>query len=249
MGLSTVHFEKLFVHARNITPYLDGNLVEHESSCLSHGESLKSIESLYTQIANRHPEAGQAYWLTRTWDLLCWQPVFVSFIAIYTQRALPDVATISQKQQHCFISGFSFMDHEWTHASRSDLIKIAGDQLSQLFENYRDAINQWGRIRPGFTNHLLADQLLSCLVRLQELRPSYSNGAILQQAKLWLDAFNLPHKHISSLIVDVATDRLKVVRTSCCLVYKCDGRPLCANCPRLESNKANAAIAVQQVAA
>ncbi|MFV0448098.1 MAG: siderophore ferric iron reductase [Vibrio sp.] len=242
MGLSTIHFEKLFVDARNITPYLDGSLVEHQSSDVVPPWT----ESLYTQIAQRHPEAGQAYWLTRTWDLLCWQPVFVSFIAIYTQRALPDVAKISQKQQNCFISGFNFKDHEWTHATRSALINKAGQQLSLLFQSYRDAINQWGRIRPGFTNHLLADQILNCLVRLQQLRPSYSNDLILEQAKLWLDAFELPDKHISSLRVDETTQQLKVIRTSCCLVYKCEGRPLCANCPRLETSKANA---IQQVAA
>lgn len=250
MGLSTLHFEKLFLHARQITPYLDGCL-EETTAFKEPPPSLspESIERLYNELAERNPEAGQPYWLTRTWDLLCWQPVFVSFVAIYTQRALPDVSTISQNKQNCFIAGFSFRDHEWTHACRATLIKKAGQQLSHLFETYRDAINQWGRIRPGFTHHLLADHLLNCLVRLQEIRPSYSNTTILRHAELWLEAFDLPQKHISNLKIDSTTRKLKLVRTSCCLVYKCEGRSLCANCPRLEANKSTKLITAKEVTA
>ncbi|NIY93169.1 siderophore ferric iron reductase [Vibrio diazotrophicus] len=247
MGLSTLHFEKLFLHARQITPYLDGYLEDTTTfNEPTHSLSPESIELLYTEIAKSNPEAGQAYWLTRTWDLLCWQPIFVSFVAIYTQRALPDVSTISQHKQNCFIAGFSFRDHEWTHSCRTTLINKAGQQLSHLFQTYSDAINQWGRIRPGFTHHLFADQLLNCLVRLQEIRPSYSNNTIRRQAELWLDACNLPNKHINSLKVDETSNKLKLVRTSCCLVYKCKGRSLCANCPRLEENKSAKQIAAKQ---
>ncbi len=243
-------FERLFQVSRSITPYLDGHIAEPSS----YSNNLictdcHSIQSLYLQISKNNPEAGQAYWITRTWDLLCWQPVFVAFVSIYTQKSLPAISQITQYKKECFVSGYSFEPHQWNDACRKSLIQIAADQLNELFERYRCAINEWGRIRPGFTNHLLADQLLSCLVRLQELRPSYSNLMILRQAKLWLDAFNLPLKHLESLKLDSDTERLKLVRSSCCNVYKCDGVSVCPNCPRLEANKASNPNSVQFVAA
>ncbi|MGF1805657.1 (2Fe-2S)-binding protein, partial [Aliivibrio sifiae] len=33
------------------------------------------------------------------------------------------------------------------------------------------------------------------------------------------------------------SNQLKLVRTSCCLVYKCNGRNLCEDCPRHPDNK------------
>ncbi len=237
MDSSQQQFERLFDYARSVTPYLDGFIEQNPDHHLRDATDPQSLQVLYSQLANNHPEAGQAYWLTRTWDLLCWQPIFISFIAIYCQKSLPDLTRMTQYQKECFITGFSFEPHSWISARRETLIQKAAEQLNQLFERYRTAINQWGRIRPGFTNHLLADHLLNCLIRLQKARPAYSNQMIIDQAKYWLSAFDLPEKHLDSLKFDQQTQRLTLVRTSCCLVYKCDGRAVCANCPRLSTNK------------
>ncbi len=250
MYLSEQKFERLFELSRSITPYLDGHIAEAAGGCSkSICTDCRSIHSLYLQISKNNPEAGQAYWLTRTWDLLCWQPVFITFVSIYTQKAIPEISQIAQYQKESFVTGYSFESHQWISATRNVLIRKAANQLGELFERYRSAINEWGRIRPGFTNHLLADQLLSCLVRLQELRPNYSNLMILRQARLWLEAFDLPLKHLASLTVDEETQRLKLVRSSCCSVYKCNGIPVCPNCPRLESNKNHIKTSAQILAA
>ncbi|MGN2614037.1 siderophore ferric iron reductase [Aliivibrio fischeri] len=239
------YFELLFHSSREVTPYLSGHLA-NQTDCYSYKadphlhiskDNSEQIKALYERLSQATPEAGSAYWLTRTWDLLCWQPVYIAFISIYQLRALPNIKEMSQEVKSDFVAGYTFHHSDLTFGSNEDLISSVAQQLSELFSSYQEDISQWTRIRPGFTNHLLADGLLNCIVKLQANWPKLSNEYLLEQAKLWLEAFSLPNKHLSSLQIDVNTKQLRLVRTSCCLVYKCDGRKLCPDCPRHPDNK------------
>ncbi|XAW88534.1 siderophore ferric iron reductase [Vibrio sp. CDRSL-10 TSBA] len=233
-------FEALFHYAQKITPYLHGEVsaVDTQRDAIVPGQDNSVVmAAIFDEISQATPAAGQAFWLTRTWGLLCWQPIFLSFIAIYSAKKLPDMTRIAQYRQPLFVAGFSFEPHAWQSGRRVNLIRQAATQLNHLFEQYRLELNETVRIRPGFTQHLLADSLLNCLIRLQQIRPAYTNQDIVAQARLWLEAFGLPDKHLSSLKLDEESGKVKLVRTSCCLVYKCEGRALCADCPRLDTNK------------
>lgn len=233
-------FDTLFYYAELITPYLHGEVGDvdpNRDAIVSGQDNIGVMTDIYAEISQAAPEAGQAFWLTRTWGLLCWQPIFIAFVAIYTSKKIPDFSRIAQYRRPLFVAGFSFEPHTWRQGRRADLIRHAAADLNDLFEQYRQELNEQVRIRPGFTRHLLADSLLNCLVRLQQIRPRYTNQHIVTEARVWLDAFGLPDKHLSSLKLDDETGKLKLVRTSCCLVYKCEGRALCADCPRLEANK------------
>ncbi len=144
---------------------------------------------------------------------------------------------LGQFQHRGFIAGYRFASEMHWHGEPEVLVPRAGEQLLILFEQYRQQINHWTRIRPGFSNHLLADLILSCLIKLQTMRPELDNGYIEQQAKLWLDAFHLSDKHLASLIQEETEGRLKHIRMSCCLAYKCRNGTLCQDCPRLSTNK------------
>ncbi|CAK2422067.1 hypothetical protein VCRA2113O415_170083 [Vibrio crassostreae] len=117
------------------------------------------------------------------------------------------------------------------------MIPKAGEAILALTEFYRSQISEWTRIRPGFTNHLLADLLLGSLIKLQQHEPSLTNDYITAQAKLWLEACQLPESHLDSLKVDADSGMLKLIRVSCCLVYKCDSGKYCDDCPRHPDNK------------
>ena len=232
------YFEVLFESSKQVTPYLSGQLAADngEGIHISRHHS-ETIQQLYQQLSLSSAEAGRAYWLTRTWDLLCWQPIYIAFISVYKLNAIPDIKNINQSMHPGFISGYRFHTSELIFGSNDELIAVVGLQLTALFESYRQAISQWTRIRPGFTKHLIADGLLNCIIKMQAYAPALSNTYLLGQAKLWLDAFQLPDKHLSGLQVDPSTNALKLIRTSCCLVYKCESRTLCSDCPRLPDNK------------
>ena len=236
-------FEHLFDYSKQVTPYLSGSIApmpeEFSNEYFLHIDypCSQNIQQIYKSIERAHPEAGSAYWLTRTWDLLCWQPVYVSFISIYALHGLPNVAHMRQEIQSQFVAGYSFDSTDHIHASEAELIEKAGNQLQQLFAFFREEMSQWTRIRPGFTNHLFADGILGCLVKLSKFAPQMPNAYLIEQASLWLSACNLSEKHLKGLSVNEENGDLTLVRTSCCLVYKCDGRELCLDCPRHPENK------------
>ena len=98
-------------------------------------------------------------------------------------------------------------------------------------------MSEWTRIRPGFTHQLISDGILVGLMRLQQHFPQMTNSMIREHAVLWLKALDLDTNNALSLYEQSVAYPLKLVRKSCCLVYKCKGRKLCDNCPRLAENK------------
>ena len=197
----------------------------------------QAIKTLYDSLAEASPEAKQAYWLTRTWGLLCWQPLYLSFISIYACHGLPKIKDMSQDLREQFIAGYQFNDEEVRVDEQNALIQIAATELHLLFDFYREEIGEWARIRPGFTNHLFADAILGCIVQFQQFQPDIPNSYFLEQAKIWFIATGLPLSSLQGLTVNPETNKLHLIRTSCCLVYKCTGRKLCSDCPKLPENK------------
>jgi len=236
-------FEHLFEHSKQVTPYLIGSINNQPNDIPEHPtvhidySSAEQIQFLYEQLKSLNPEAGAPYWLTRTWTLLCWQPIYVAFIAIYSCRGLPNISTMAQSIQPGFVSGYQFKSATYQQGSEQELITKAGHDLNLLFDYFRSEMNQWTRIRPGFTRHLFADGVLGCLVKLSQYAPDLPKSYLLEQARLWLQACGLSEKFMDRLTYDEQTKQLTLVRTSCCLVYKCQGRKLCGDCPRHPNNK------------
>lgn len=78
---------------------------------------------------------------------------------------------------------------------------------------------------------------MACLIRLQQRFPQMTNTTLREHAILWLQALGLDANSSHSLYETSLDQPLKLVRKSCCLVYKCEGRKLCEDCPRLEKNR------------
>ncbi|AUI86324.1 siderophore ferric iron reductase [Vibrio azureus] len=235
--------DDLFRHSKQINPHLSGE-IKTASNDVSlwplidiQASNSQSIRGLYESLQHQHPEAGSAYWLTRTWSLLCWQPIYLACVSVYCCKGLPKLSYIKQEVQPCFISGYQFEQHHHYIGEQKELITYAGQELQTLFCHFREEINQWTRIRPGFTHYLFADGILSCLVKLQWQLPALANRSLIEQAKLWLAACNLPEKLIDKLKYNQKTKQLTFTRTSCCFVYKRHDRELCQNCPRQPNNK------------
>lgn len=236
-------FEQLFKHSTQLTPYLHGSIqlrdVNDVESSIIHIDrsSSECIRKLYESLKQAHPEAGSPYWLTRTWTLLCWQPIYVAFIGIYACQGLPKLTSMAQKIEPEFVTGYQFSSYDYQKGSERDLVIRAGKDLNILFDYFRQEMSEWTRIRPGFTRHLFADGILACLVKLSHLSPDLSGDYLLKQARYWLAACDLPAKLIHSLSYDDELKKIALVRTSCCLVIKCQGRKLCLDCPRHPHNK------------
>ncbi|MDV6250109.1 siderophore ferric iron reductase [Vibrio sp. EA2] len=236
--MSESFFPQLFQTTNAITPYLHGELGSiNQGEIHTDNDINPIIQDLYQQLSEASPEAGRAYWLTRTWDLLCWQPVYVALISIYHLHSLPNLYAMAQSVKPCFVTGYRFEDESLVQGDYKTLISSAGTQIKELFDYYQVQMSEWTRIRPGFTHQLISDGILAGLIRLQQQFPQLTNDMIREHAILWLEALGLDTDNVHSLYEQSASQPLKLVRKSCCLVYKCEGRKLCDNCPRLAENK------------
>ncbi len=229
-------FSQLHSKSSQLTPYLRGYHGEVGlSTIFPHQDNQAVIEGLYLRLENDHPEAGNAYWLTRTWSLLCWQPVYLAFLSVYQLKSVPRLNTLVQYVTENFISGYQFQHQGVLRGDTQALIKFAGQQLRELLDNYRQEMTNWTRIRPGFADHLLGDVVMGCLLS------AYQSGDIdeaswSQHKTWWLEACQLPLSLGNTLLGGAAHNAIQI-RKSCCLVYKCQGRGLCSNCPRQAENK------------
>lgn len=231
-------FDTLFRLAKEVTPYLAGEVapVRDNGIALGHNEA-RFTQELFEAISLQYPEAGTPYWLTRTWELLCWQPIFVGFICVYQMQAIPPMEKIAQYKLPVFTTGFSFPGGRWQTGEHAELIHQLANKLKQLFDGYREEMSQWTRIRPGFTHHLLADALLENVARQRTIFPEMSDEQVMTEAKLWLDAFSLSYDHLESYRWDKQQDHLVMIRHTCCQAHRCDDKNWCGNCPKTPENK------------
>lgn len=232
-----IEFERLDAMCQQITPYLAGAIDAADTTMLM-GEKtdLKVIQSLFVEIKNAHPEAGKTYWLTRTCELLFWQPVYISMISIYELQKSIHLSTFAQCHTGPYVMGYRFQSIDFTGGDLSHLITHAGKQIKALLDHYRILFDTWSRCRAGFIEQLLADFILASLKRLGELKPDINKAMIKHHAVLWLTACQLPLKNLKSYSSQ-NDGSLHFVRRSCCQVYKTTAGELCGDCPRVKQRQ------------
>ncbi len=234
---ASLFFSQLHQKSAEVTPYLRGYAGDVAlQAIMPHTDNQQVIQALYARLEQDNPEAGSAYWLTRTWSLLCWQPTFLAFLCVYTLRSLPPLARMTQYCSDNFISGYQFPDSPVEQGDVESLIASAGAQLRTLLNGYREEMASWVRIRPGFCDHLFGDVVMGCLLRAHQ-QGQISLQSLPEHTRWWLTACQLPDSFAQTLLKQAESSELSQVRKSCCLVYKCNGRALCGNCPRLPENK------------
>lgn len=227
-------FRALFENCKHVTPLLDGKVSVPECEQLlpqQTEQNRRLLSALYQRLSEQHTSAGNGYWITRTWDLVCWQPMFVAFVAVYACRGVPRFDSMAQTVDGYWVAGFSFQTQAHQHGELPKLISLAGRTLSALFEVYRQDIESFTRIRPGFTQSLMSDALLNCLVKLSHFEPTLTLEEAKTHAELWLSAFQLRPRAAQQLYLD-DDGALNMHRISCCQVYKCESGSYCDNCPK-----------------
>lgn len=236
---TVVPIESLFELCTQVSPYLQGELGQNEAATqdetnwvCGRESDVETVHALYKSIEKEHSNAGQAYWMTRTWDLLCWQPIYVSFISIYGLNAIPDFSSFRQKSANGYTAGFQFSNRLLSQGDPETLVSLVALQLKSLFEHYRQTLDQVCRCRPGYVKRLIADAIVASLIRVQQLQPTFSNLDIRKHTQVWLRAMDCPTPSSQSLKTE-PNQQVEFVRTSCCLADKI-GHDYCADCPKLK---------------
>ncbi|WP_394205551.1 siderophore ferric iron reductase [Shewanella waksmanii] len=229
--------QQIYQHCEQLSPYLKAIAtadVQPDAMPIRGSDSnLEVIKSLHHHLQQQAPEAGRSYWLTRSWDLLTWQPLYLAVTAIYQCQALPNLQQMQQRHCAGVVAGFSFSCTACASGSIKQLVMQAGKQLRAMFDHYRVELDQSVRCRPKFTDALLADTLITRLLLLQQTHPEMSPEQLQQHIAWWLEAMSLSNDYLDTVRRNCA-NQLVLQRTSCCAVYKTASGSKCANCPRLK---------------
>ncbi|MGE6223125.1 siderophore ferric iron reductase [Aeromonas media] len=231
--------DALFAAAVQLIPSLKGRLVAGEMPLLAMAGVDMAPSAVTLALHDHwrlaHPEAGPAYWLTRSWGMLCWQSIYLAMVAVYRVGAVPALDRMGQGYQEGLVSGFSLPAEPMIKGEVKTLIKAAGERLQAHWQELFALLGEVQRLRPGFVRPLLADDLLAALVRVPDFFDEVSPAVVEAHAPLWLAACGLPAGHLAgwrpaSLPRDEAFPGY--VRQRCCLHYRRGDGELCGNCPR-----------------
>ncbi|USV59203.1 siderophore ferric iron reductase [Aeromonas encheleia] len=239
--------DALFAAAVQLIPSLKGRLVAGEMPLLA----MAGVDmapgavtlALHDHWRLAHPEAGPAYWLTRSWGMLCWQSIYLAMVAVYRIGAVPALDRMGQGYNAGLVSGFSLPLVPMIKGEREVLIEAAGRRLRRHWQALFEAMASGQRLRPGFVRPLLADDLLAALVRVPDFFDEVSREQVAADAPLWLAACGLPAEHLAGwcLAADPAGGASAApgyVRQRCCLHHKRSDGSLCDNCPRQQDPQA-----------
>ena len=232
--------QALFAAAASLIPSLKGNLVAAGDvrpplTDATGATSAEVAAALHAHWQQAHPEAGPAYWLTRSWGMLCWQSIYLAMVAVYRVGAVPALDRMGQGYQEGLVSGFSLPAEPMIKGEVKTLIKLAGERLQAHWQELFALLGEVQRLRPGFVRPLLADDLLAALVRVPDFFGEVSREEVRSHAPLWLESCGLPSAHLTGwreagLPRDEAFPGY--VRQRCCLHYRRGDGELCGNCPR-----------------
>ncbi|MGS3174206.1 siderophore ferric iron reductase [Aeromonas sanarellii] len=248
LGALALHAERtlaadhdtLFAAAASLIPSLRGQGLAAGSRpplLATHTEATPTevAAALHAHWRQAHPEAGPAYWLTRSWGMLCWQSIYLAMVAVYRVGAVPALDRLGQGYEAGLVSGFCLPREPMIKGEVDVLIKAAGSRLRSHWQQLFELFAGVQRLRPGFVHPLLADDLLAALVRVPDFFGEVNRDEVSAHAPRWLAACGLPASHLAGwreAVRPLEAVFPGYVRQRCCLHYKRRDGELCDNCPR-----------------
>ncbi|WP_298773153.1 siderophore ferric iron reductase [uncultured Shewanella sp.] len=190
------------------------------------------LRQLYQSHLEQYPKAGKAYAATRTWSLMCWQPVMLSVLSVHGLKMVLKLDALKQHTQHGSIYGYFISKNDVDFADEDDLITVAAARLKTLCDGFYDALSSIAKVPRRNAYRLVADSVLTALSRLSTFL-SVSNQQVLVWSDAWLEALNLvAQSRLMSIEINQEKKILGLDRIACCMHYLRDPEDLCQTCPK-----------------
>lgn len=220
-----------FSQAQAVVPALQGRCGQHVGG-LPAGPA---AEQLLAAMQRQHPRAGRAFWALRTYARLVWQPAYASVMAVeWAGRVLPlaglrwqlDIAAAD-------VDGFTLPAAAWMTPTPADTRPQAADQVQAMAARLLAAVQAGLPLHPKAARRLLADCVLSALLRAQP-RMGCSDDRLRAAGSAWLALLGAGGDSGYLEVCNAAgRPRLVLDRGICCLDDRREGGELCNTCPRL----------------
>ncbi|WP_118133064.1 siderophore ferric iron reductase [Oceanicella sp. SM1341] len=191
------------------------------------------IAALLEALQAAEPAAGPAYWATRAWGMLEWQPASIAVCAVHGLGALPALDSISLRPQGSVVYGFRLGSAALSRACEDTLVTLAGGALRAQTDALLADLRRLAPVKPANARRLLADQILFALQQVSGFAPGLQDpGRLAALSEAWLAAAGLTGES-RFLPVTLSDGRVRLVvdRRSCCLAYRTACGAVCESCP------------------
>jgi siderophore ferric iron reductase len=232
--------QSLFDAARGRVALLDGTVGPWEPGFI--GGSVGEGEALATLLAATRRDfekGGPAYWATRAWTMLLWQPCALAVLSVHGMAFAVALDRMAQKVDGTLVAGFRLGDAAIVHGSEQDLIVASAARLRHLGDRLYHSLSSLVKLKRLHAERLLADRLLGVLTLQTQTQTQTqtqdreSCERLVQTGEAWLRAAGLSgHSRLVMGRTPSGGYRAVLDRKACCLHYRWEPGNLCASCPK-----------------
>ncbi|WIY52904.1 siderophore ferric iron reductase [Devosia sp. YIM 151766] len=191
------------------------------------------LDTLYARLEASYPQAGQPFYAVRLWTNLTWQPAYLAVIAVHLHGALPEVSQLSQALHNIYVDDYRLEPGPQYRADIEAMIARAGPELRAHADAVFAEINALTKLKRVPALQLLAERMLTLMVRLQHFKPQTSLAEQQYFCGLWLEAMGLTGQGgLETIELPDGRQTAIVARKGCCLDYLATPGSYCASCPK-----------------
>jgi siderophore ferric iron reductase len=215
-----------FVHSRP-APHEDAN-----------DSNRAALDALLAHWSHTYPEAGRAYWSSRCWGILIWQPLYLSVIGVHASGVSLSLRDIAQPVAEGWTREVRVRDHTPMQGDTHALIAHAADEITACCTQMHDELMPVIRLNAASVRGTQADVVLAALLAVRKLHPEWSDAQVEAFGQQWLTALGLHgHGGYFAFARPDGTPSLALDRRTCCYHYRRHDGELCSTCPRLAKHE------------
>jgi siderophore ferric iron reductase len=227
----TLH--ELLRFAAELVPGLNGVVREARTA-----DETPAFEALLAHWSNACREAGPAYWSSRCWGIVLWQPVYLSVIGVHAARASLSLAHVAQPIDGGWTREVHLRNRAPAQGDEAILIGHAASEISAFCTRMREALTPVIRLNPAMMNGTLADIVLAALLAARRSRPEWTDAHVQTLGCTWLAALDIAD-HGGYFVFERSDGScaLALDRRTCCYHYRRRDGAMCSTCPRLAKHE------------
>lgn len=203
-----------------------------------HAGNRAALEALLAYWSRTYPEAGRAYWASRCWGILIWQPVYLSVIGVHAAQRALSLAQLAQPIAEGWTREVRVPDHAPAAGDTDALIAHAAREITACCAQIHDDLTPVIRMNPAAARGTLADVVLAALLAARKMRREWRDAQVEALGRQWLAALDI--EGCGGFFAFECSDgsrALALERQTCCYHYRRRDGEMCSTCPRLAKHE------------
>ncbi|HKT97784.1 MAG TPA: siderophore ferric iron reductase [Paraburkholderia sp.] len=197
-----------------------------------------ALDALLAHWSRAYPEAGCAYWASRCWGILIWQPVYLGVIGVHVAQRALSLAHLAQPIAEGWTREVRMPDHAPAAGDTEALIAQAAREIAACCAQIYDDLTPLIRVNPAVARGTQADVVLAALLAARKMRPGWSHAQVEALGRQWLAALDI--EGCGGYFAFERSDgsqALALERQTCCYHYRRHDGEMCSTCPRLAKHE------------